>query len=113
MNSTFIFSAASDGAENSTSAASASKRDMMAPCEGGTHAHTLRRVGAERLLHGNNPHVAIHDRVAVILELERPGGRFFLLPAGTLLRELDVVVNLHAVVIDRRAAVLRLLAIGK
>src|SRR5579883_92054 len=66
---------------------------------------------AKHSLHRHNPDVAIHNRVAVVLELEGAGRGGFFLTAGAFLRELNVVVNLHAVVIDRRAAVLRLLAI--
>src|SRR5215213_3575582 len=120
MSSTFILSAANDGAATSASAARAIKRDMMAP--GGRRAirkGTQRFAKAARQkptrcnvwaqndsLHRHDPHVAIHHRVAVVLELEGAGAGFFLLAAGTLLGELDVVVNLHAVVVNRRVAVL-------
>src|SRR4051812_16858214 len=99
MNSTFILSAPSDGAAHSATAASARKRDMMAPGESEKAsrereqpesrqariaeppvAHAPGSLGG--LLHLNDPHVAVHDGVAVVLELERAGRRVLLLTAG-------------------------------
>src|SRR5438309_946158 len=57
-------------------------------------------LNTSSLLRLHDPDVAVIDRVAVILELDRAGGVFFLLAAGGRAAQLQVVVDGDAVVDD-------------
>src|SRR6185437_2557654 len=60
----------------------------------------------------DEPDIAVDDRIAVILQADRAGRAFLAAAAGRLLGQFQIVVNLHAVVLQGDASVDGLFAVG-